>query len=112
MKSKLQQRWPNSLCYVFGHVGDGNLHLFISPQVSSESTDDAAQLHLDCDHDVYTVLAPFNGSVSAEHGIGMEKKRWLVQSRSDTEMTIMRALKDTLDPQCLLNPGRVLELQE
>ena len=51
----------------------------------------------------------YNGSISAEHGIGIEKKQWLSQSRSETEISVMKALKHTLDPEKLLNPGRVFD---
>lgn len=105
VKRALINRWPNSVCYVFGHMGDGNLHLFISPEVKG----DRAQLHEECDREVYTALKPFKGSVSAEHGIGLEKKQWLNHCRSESELALMRTLKNTLDPQGLLNAGRVLE---
>ena len=57
---------------------------------------------------VYAPLAPLQGSVSAEHGIGLEKKPYLHLSRSAAEIALMRTLKQALDPLQLLNPGKVL----
>jgi FAD/FMN-containing dehydrogenase len=86
------------LC-VFGHLGDGNLHLL----TLLRSADDAEAL----DAIVYGAL-PAGGSVSAEHGIGTAKKRWLGVSRSAAEILVMRGLKQHLDPRGILNPGRVI----
>lgn len=94
------ERWPQARFYSFGHIGDGNLHFFIAPIAGDDS-------HTECDELVYQPLARFNGAISAEHGIGTEKKRWLSQSRSDAELSLMRVLKSALDPQGLLNPNCV-----
>jgi FAD/FMN-containing dehydrogenase len=64
--------------------------------------------HEESDEIVYAPLQDLDGSVSAEHGIGTEKLRWLPSSRSANEIAIMRTLKTTLDPLNILNPGRVL----
>jgi FAD/FMN-containing dehydrogenase len=86
------------LC-VFGHLGDGNLHLM----TPLRSADDAPAL----DAIVYGML-PQGGSVSAEHGVGVSKKPWLSVSRSAAEIALMRSLKQHLDPKDILNPGRVI----
>ena len=57
---------------------------------------------------MYEPLAARGGSVSAEHGIGTEKQPWLALCRSPAELALMRTLKQSLDPQGILNPGRVL----
>jgi len=57
---------------------------------------------------VYEPLAARSGSVSAEHGIGLEKQPWLALSRSEAELALMRTIKAALDPKGILNPGRVL----
>jgi FAD/FMN-containing dehydrogenase len=87
----------------FGHVGDGNLHFFVRA-----NTDDAAARELS-DRSVYEPLAMYEGSVSAEHGIGFEKKKWLAQSRSAAEIAVMQQLKAVLDPKHTLNPGVVVD---
>ncbi|MEM7432843.1 MAG: FAD-binding oxidoreductase [Pseudomonadota bacterium] len=101
IKGNIKARWPNGECYTMGHVADGNLHPFVCPNepVDGKAISDAL---------VYEPLRAIGGSVSAEHGIGMDKKDWLDQSRSDAEVALMRTLKSTLDPQGILNPGQVL----
>jgi FAD/FMN-containing dehydrogenase len=97
----VQEKWPNSACYVLGHVADGNLHLFVQPGEDGD-------LHAASDELVYSPLDKLEGSVSAEHGIGTEKLGWLSHSRSAEEIAMMRLMKNSLDPKGLLNPGRVL----
>ncbi len=84
---------------VFGHLGDGNLHVVASLKSYAGLAG--------YDELVYGALAGF-GSVSAEHGIGVLKRKWLGLSRQPTEIALMRSLKATLDPRGILNPGRVL----
>lgn len=84
---------------LFGHLGDGNVHVnVLGPAADDVRVDDAVlELALNC-----------GGTISAEHGIGVEKAHWLVRARGATEVTAMRAVKDALDPADLLNPGKVL----
>ena len=89
--------------WVFGHLGDGNLH--INVQVQAE---DYLRLRPVVEQQVYAPLAAFQGSVSAEHGIGLEKKPYIGISRSDTELALMRTLKQALDNKGILNPGKVV----
>lgn len=105
VKSRVRQRWTQGECYTIGHVADGNLHFFIQPNESGEWHDAS-------DECVYEPLASIGGSVSAEHGIGTEKIKWLPHSRSADEISLMRTLKQSLDPKNILNPGRVLAKQD
>ena len=102
VRAGLKARFPDGHCDVFGHVADGNLHLFVQ-------TGKPGDYHHESDLEVYEPLKAFNGSVSAEHGIGTDKKAWLGHSRSEIEIDLMRALKHTLDPKGLLNTGRILD---
>ncbi|TIQ15916.1 FAD-linked oxidase C-terminal domain-containing protein, partial [Mesorhizobium sp.] len=77
--------------YVFGHLGDGNLHYQV------RTVDPAAAYDI-----VYRGVAAAGGSVSAEHGIGVDKKEWLHLVRSDAEIAAMRRLKAALDPNNIL----------
>jgi FAD/FMN-containing dehydrogenase len=86
--------------FVFGHMADGNLHLAIA------AGDDAA-MRAKVEHIVYQPLAAIGGSVSAEHGIGLEKRDYLPLSRTAAEISTMRLLKQALDPKNILNPGKV-----
>ena len=90
---------PNR-CFVFGHMADGNLHLVIA------AGDDAATRST-IEGMVYRPLAIIGGSVSAEHGIGLEKRAYLPLSRTAAEISTMRLLKQALDPKGILNPGKV-----
>lgn len=88
---------------VFGHLGDGNLHVLVVVPPA-----DATRLRPQVEQRVYGGLRAFRGSISAEHGIGEEKKAYLGISRTPAELALMRALKTTLDPLGLLNPGKIL----
>lgn len=84
---------------LFGHVGDGNLHVNIVGPSPEDETVDGAVLEL---------VASYGGSISAEHGIGRAKVAWLGLSRSPAELAAMRAIKDALDPDQILNRGVLL----
>ncbi|MDP2214331.1 FAD-binding oxidoreductase [Phenylobacterium sp.] len=96
----LEARRPSATLTVFGHLGDGNLHLIVGVD---EATDRPELTALIYDH-----LRPFGGSISAEHGIGVDKRSYLNHSRTAQELSLMRQLKSTLDPTNQLNPGKVL----
>jgi FAD/FMN-containing dehydrogenase len=98
---RLEREWPAYRRFVFGHLGDGNLHVMAAGPFSSEAKHGIERC-------VYEPLAARNGSVSAEHGIGLEKQPWLTLSRSEAELALMRRIKGALDPKGILNPGRVL----
>ena len=87
---------------VFGHIGDGNLHIMMGAQPFTPDTKHRIE------ELVYAPLQALGGSVSAEHGIGIEKRDWLAISRSGDEIALMRTLKAALDPAGILNPGKVL----
>ena len=99
LEAALHELDPEINLVVFGHLGDGNLHLGIGPTHNPTSVDKL----------VYTLLADYRGSISAEHGIGLTKKPYLPLSRSDSEIEIMRRIKRALDPNGLLNPGKVFD---
>jgi len=99
-RAALARELPASRAVFFGHAADGNVHVMASvPEGAS---------HHDVEAVVYGVTRDFAGSVSAEHGIGSIKRGWLGHSRSPAELTLMARLKAALDPDGLLNPGKVL----
>lgn len=100
VREKLQGRFGHHQLFTFGHMGDGNLHFAIS-------AGDDESAHHDVNLCVYEPLRPIGGSVSAEHGVGLEKKPYLDISRNSIEVNMMRTLKSTLDPKGILNPGKV-----
>ncbi len=89
--------------WVWGHLGDGNLHLAVQ---MPEAT--ALQQRARVEEILYSPLAAFKGAVSAEHGIGLDKKAWLRLSRSAQEIEAMRRIKAAFDPAGILNPGKIL----
>jgi FAD/FMN-containing dehydrogenase len=107
VQARLNQRWPGSRCDVIGHIGDGNLHFFVHPGDAGPAVDTKLQ-HAQSDEDVYAPLGPIGGSISAEHGIGTEKRSSLGISRAPAEVALMTTLKRALDPKNILNPGKVL----
>jgi FAD/FMN-containing dehydrogenase len=93
---------PDVRLIVFGHLGVGNLHInVLGPEPGDERVDEA----------VLRLAAGCGGTISAEHGIGRAKARWLHLSRSAAEVTAMRAVKAALDPDGMLNPGVIFVTQ-
>ena len=91
---------PSSLNLVFGHLGDNNLHLFVTTG-SEEENERVLEL-------AYGLVGECSGSISAEHGIGRLKSGFLHHSRTPQEIDLMGRLKQALDPRGILNPGRVI----
>ncbi|HKE76924.1 MAG TPA: FAD-binding oxidoreductase [Acidimicrobiales bacterium] len=90
---------PGARLLLFGHVGDGNVHVnVVGPPDDDEEVDDL----------VLGLVVERGGSISAEHGIGTAKRRWLARDRSPAEVAAMRAVKAALDPDGVLNPGALL----
>ena len=91
---------PARACWLFGHLLDGNLHVNVTGvDPDDDRVDDARARRWWPSH---------GGSISAEHGIGRAKVRWLHLSRSPAELAAMRAVKSALDPDGILNPGVLL----
>jgi len=101
--------YPHFEVVWFGHIGDGNLHINV---LKPDDTSDAEFLS-QCEHVtklLAQVLHRFDGSISAEHGIGLVKKAYLASTRSDAEVALMRGVKRVFDHNGLLNPGKVFDL--
>jgi FAD/FMN-containing dehydrogenase len=103
VNERLGELYPDFHNFTFGHMGDGNLHFVIS--VGSRDAEDRHAV----ERCVYEPLAAIAGSVSAEHGVGFEKKPYLGLSRSAAEIDLMRTLKHALDPKGILNVGRIFD---
>jgi FAD/FMN-containing dehydrogenase len=106
VRRTLQEQVPGAKIWVFGHVADGNLHIAVCAGDAQRhaATFDAVER---C---VYEPLRGITGSISAEHGIGLERKPYLEISRTQAEIATMRALKAALDPRGILNPGKVIDV--
>ncbi len=98
---------PGARPFPFGHVGDGNIHYNIT---QPEGADKAAFLARwgEVNEVVHAIVAEFDGTISAEHGIGQLKRGMLAAVKSPVEMEMMRKIKAVFDPQGILNPGKVL----
>ena len=96
VRGTVSARAAEARCVVFGHIADGNLHVNV---LGLEADDDRAT------DAVLRLAAELGGSISAEHGIGIAKTRWLALTRSPADITTMRAIKRAFDPQGMLNPG-------
>jgi FAD/FMN-containing dehydrogenase len=88
--------------FPFGHVADGNIHFIIGKDSDDED------LKSKINDIIYNNTQLVNGSISAEHGIGLDKKKYLIKSRSEDEIELMRLIKKSIDPKNILNPGRVI----
>jgi len=102
LKAKLTARWPEGLFFVYGHIGDGNIHL------SAWAGGTMDQVAHEMDEIVYGDVRRIGGSISAEHGVGTLKRAYLGHSRSAAEIAVMRRIKAALDPEGILNPGKVI----
>jgi FAD/FMN-containing dehydrogenase len=90
---------PGARTFQFGHLGDGNVHVnVLGPEPDDEAPDEA----------VLRLAAEVGGTISAEHGVGVAKARWLHLIRCDAEIAAMRSIKRALDPDGVLNPGVML----
>lgn len=107
IQSLLAREYPHIEVVWFGHIGDGNLHINVLKPASLSDADFIAQ----CEH-VTKLLAGtlqrHQGSISAEHGIGLVKRPYLESTRSAEEIALMRGVKSVFDPNGILNPGKLL----
>jgi FAD/FMN-containing dehydrogenase len=98
--NKLKQLFSNAMNLVFGHLGDNNLHLFVTTHCQED---------IDAIYDLgYDLTGKYGGAISAEHGVGALKRKYLHHSRTHEEIDLMSRMKKVLDPKEILNIGRVI----
>lgn len=105
---KLDATFVNQRSWVFGHAGDGNLHFVVAPG-TDKTGQNSDSTRRQVEEIIYEPLRELGGSISGEHGIGLEKKSWLSVTRNAAEVELMQLLKTTLDPRGILNPGRIFD---
>ncbi len=103
----LQERFPDVRIVAFGHAGDGNIHYNCSKSQRGDATAFFGQSE-EVNRLVYDVVTSLEGSISAEHGLGVLKREEITRYKSALELDLMRSIKATLDPRGLMNPGKVL----
>lgn len=106
--SFLRQQYPGVRVINYGHLGDGNLHYNIAGPSSEETGEFFTAYSKEIQAIVYKEVEKYNGSISAEHGVGQQKVDYLSGHRGDIAVKVMRTIKQALDPQLLMNPGKVL----
>ncbi len=108
--AQLEQAFPGVRLVNYGHLGDGNLHYNVQAPADTDAEAFLKNQEKGVNAVVYDMVDRFNGSISAEHGVGSLKRDKLEQHKSPVALGMMHAIKRALDPQNLMNPGRVLKL--
>ena len=110
LEAFFESEYPGWEIALFGHIGDGNLHVNV---MKPDAMDKAEFLRRTkgADQAIFRLVQRHRGSISAEHGIGLLKKDYLGFSRTPEEIAILKAIKRTLDPKGILNPGKVLDVE-
>ncbi|WP_439887110.1 FAD-binding oxidoreductase [Pseudomonas sp. MBLB4123] len=105
----VNSNYPDFEVLWYGHIGDGNLHLnILKPDALSK--DEFFAKCATVNKWVFEVVQKYNGSISAEHGVGMTKRDYLGYSRSEAEIGYMKAIKAVFDPNGIMNPGKIFPL--
>ncbi|WP_304238093.1 FAD-binding oxidoreductase [Jiulongibacter sediminis] len=102
IEKQYRSEWDEVHFYAYGHMGDGNLHMYVCC-----GEDDYKTRHR-VEEIAFEPLKAIGGSVTAEHGLGLEKKPWVHYCRTPEELALMRTLKNALDPKGILNRGKVI----
>jgi len=100
------REYPDFEIIWFGHIGDGNLHLNIL-KPTDLSMEEFLETCAKVNKWVFEIVKRYEGSVSAEHGVGLVKKNYLHYTRSEADIAAMKAIKSVFDPNGIMNPGKV-----
>ncbi|WOD11909.1 FAD-binding oxidoreductase [Pseudomonas sp. NyZ704] len=104
------EHYPDFEIVWFGHIGDGNLHLnILKPETMAK--DEFFAKCATVNKWVFEIVQKYNGSISAEHGVGMTKRDYLTYSRSAAEIAVMKSIKAVFDPNGVMNPGKIFALE-
>ena len=105
-------RLCNEVCelgrvFAFGHIGDGNIHYYLF-EPEDGNTDNFLAKKSEITTNINDISEKLDGSFSAEYGVGLAKKQELKKYKSHVELKLMREIKNTIDPNNIMNPGKVL----
>lgn len=107
IREQFNRHQPKARVLVYGHFGDGNLHINALPPADiAQGAEVEAWLH-DCEELIFNAIDRHAGSISAEHGIGVKKRAAFLSRATADEVDIMRRIKAAIDPQNIMNPGRI-----
>ncbi|MBO34381.1 MAG: hypothetical protein CMM74_15635 [Rhodospirillaceae bacterium] len=104
--ARVEAHLPGIRVCAFGHIGDGNIHFNLTQPVDSDKEAFIAQWE-ELNRIVHDFVVELGGSISAEHGIGLVKKKELAHYADETKLKLMRTIKQALDPDILMNPGKI-----
>ncbi|MBE0485052.1 FAD-binding oxidoreductase [Marinobacter sp.] len=108
INSVVTEHYPDFEIIWFGHIGDGNLHLnILKPEAMAN--EDFFEKCQQVNKWVFEIVERYQGSVSAEHGVGMTKKPYLQYTRSEAEIAYLRGIKQVFDPNGIMNPGKIFD---
>ena len=103
----VQNSFPDLPIINFGHIGDGNLHYNVLVPLDY-SASSYKETTADLNKKIHDLVTQFNGSISAEHGVGTLRREELKRYKSSVEMELMIAIKRAIDPNQIMNPGKLL----
>jgi FAD/FMN-containing dehydrogenase len=102
------EHYPDFEIIWFGHIGDGNLHLNILKPIDLPNEEFFSKC-VQVNKWVFDIVQKYNGSVSAEHGVGLVKKDYLIYTRSEADIALMKGIKNVFDPNGVMNPGKIFD---
>jgi FAD/FMN-containing dehydrogenase len=109
IKDLVNQHYKDYQLFLFGHAGDGNIHVNLLTSYEKDINQFKKEMQ-EFDLQLYGMIKHYNGSISAEHGIGLLKKPYLLYTRSPEEIEYMKSIKKIFDPNNILNPGKIFDL--
>ena len=107
---EIEAAYPGTEVVAFGHLGDGNIHFHVKAPAGSDPQNWYKNNASAISGDVYDRVTAYDGSISAEHGIGQVKLAELARLAEPARLSALRAIKAALDPQGIMNPGKLVPL--
>ena len=104
----IEAKWPGTEAIAFGHLGDGNVHYHVIAPSVTDGAAWQAGTGKEISRYVHDLVTEWGGSISAEHGIGQLKKDELARLGDPVALSVLRAVKQALDPRGLMNPGKLI----